>query len=73
MLQYILNKSTAFTVTLGTAVGKDGVILKFKNIGAGVVTLDGNASETIDGATTTTLSQYQAVELIAYNSGWHIL
>jgi hypothetical protein len=73
MLQYILNKGTAFTVTLGTAVGKDGVILKFKNIGAGVVTLDANASETIDGATTKALNQYDKAELIAYNGNWSVI
>ena len=61
------------TITLGTAVGFEGNILRFKNIGAGVVTVDGNASETIDGATTTTLSQYQAVSLIAYAGNWYVL
>ena len=73
LLQYICNKATAFTITLGTAVGFEGNILRFKNIGAGVVTIDGNASETIDGATTTTLSQYQAVSLIAYAGNWYVL
>ncbi len=61
-----------FTVTLpelSTVVGK---ILAIKNVGAtGTVTVDGNASETIDGATTLGLAeQYQSVLLHAGSSEW---
>ena len=65
--------STPFTVTLPAATGS-GTIFMIKNIGAAVVTVDGNASETIDGATTITLAQYSAVTLVDAASGaWDII
>jgi hypothetical protein len=45
-----------------------------KNIGTGVVTLDGNASETIDGETTQGIVfQYDAVTVYAGTSEWSII
>jgi hypothetical protein len=60
-------------VDISTAVGFDGVGLELKNIGAGLVTLDANGSETIDGSTTLQLSQYQAVALRAVSGNWYII
>ena len=38
------------------------------------ITLDGNSSETIDGAATFVLStQYESVTIISNGTGWYIL
>lgn len=66
----------AFTVTLYAASGNSGRVLKLKKTDSSVnaVTIDGNSSETIDGATTTTLStQYEIVTIICDGSNWHIV
>lgn len=69
----LCNSGSAFTITIGAiASAPNGTILRFKNIGAGVVTLDANASETIDGLSTWQLSQYSAVDIIAYNGAWYV-
>lgn len=65
-----------FTVSLPAASGKAGRIYIIKNIGTGTVTVDGNASEPIDGATTYTLnSQYQVVRIQcnAAGTGWYVI
>jgi hypothetical protein len=69
---YVCNSATAITITLPTAVNKNGCVLFFKNINTGNVTVDGNASETIDGQLTQILPQYSSFELVAYNGNWFI-
>ena len=65
--------STPFTVTLYAATGS-GKRVVVKNIGAAVVTIEGNASETIDGALNITLAQYSSVTLEDAASGaWDII
>ena len=67
--------STAFTVTLPAATSSTGQKLYIKKIdaSANAITIDGNASETIDGATTKTLSsQYASYTIICNGSGWSI-
>lgn len=66
-----------FTVTLPAATGS-GQILIFKMVGTGTnaVTLDGNASETIDGgATNATMdAQYDTITIIDGETGkWSII
>jgi len=68
--------SGAFTVTLPAAASSRDVVLKFKKIDStfSLVTIDGNASETIDGAVTTTLAtQYETLEISCDGANWHIL
>lgn len=73
-VRYICNSGSAFTVTLPAAASvSDGTIFRFKNIGAGIVTLDGNASETIDGALTLAMSQYVSIDIMEYNGAWFVL
>ena len=63
----------AFTVTLYTAVGNTNrrVTVKKTDSSANAVTIDGNASETIDGATTITLTQqYATATLTSNNANW---
>lgn len=64
------------TLTLESAVGADGRIHYFKKIdsSANTVTIDGNSSEEIDGATTKVLSsQYNAVTIVSNGTGWDIV
>lgn len=69
----VCNKGTAMTVNLPASLG-DGRRVFIKNIGAGVVTVDGNASETIDGETTQSLAQWECIEVISYVTGaWSII
>ena len=69
----VCNSGSAFTVSISAiASAPNGTMLKFKNIGAGLVTLDPNGSETIDGQLTWPLSQYSSVDLIAINGAWFV-
>jgi hypothetical protein len=66
--------SGTFTVTLPTAVGISGQYFVIKNSGSGVVTIDANASETIDGAPDFTLStQYESVTVISNGANWAVI
>ena len=70
--------ATSATVTitlLAAATAGDGFQLAVKKVdsSANAVTIDGNASETIDGATTLTLSnQYEVAVLTCDGSNWHV-
>lgn len=65
--------TTAFTITLHAATGS-GQQLRIKNIGAAAVTIDGNSSETIDGALTLVLPQYACANLVDSESGkWSLV
>ena len=58
---YTVNKATAVAVTLPAAT--IGAVINFKNIGVGIATITKAGSDTIDGATSIALSQYQAIKL----------
>jgi len=63
-----------FTITLPAASGVTGIVYNIKSISAGSVTVDGNASETIDGATTQVIStQYDSIMVQCDGSNWHII
>jgi len=64
------------TVTLlAAATAGDGFLLNIKKTGSTAnVVIDGNGAETIDGATTATLtSQYESITLVCDGSNWHII
>lgn len=69
--------SASFTVTLqAAATALDGfrIIVKKTDSTANTVTIDGNSSETIDGALTKVLSsQYDVVEIVCDGSNWNIV
>lgn len=70
------SNSGALTITLPLANDYTEYIIRVKKTdsSANVVTIDGNGSETIDGAANTTLSaQYDAVTIVSDGSNWHIL
>lgn len=66
--------SGTFTVTLPAlaSVG-DGFNVGIVNSGSGTITVDGDGSESIGGALTQTLAQYQAIDVLGDGStGWRI-
>lgn len=67
----IANKATAITFTLPAVASIDTPYL-IRNIGAGTLTLDGNASETIEGATTYTLYTGQSALIWSNGSTWRV-
>lgn len=72
---YIIDcTSGTFTVTLPASSGRTGRILIIKNSGTGTITVDGNASETIDGATTYSLAtQYATIQIVSDGTNWKII
>tara|TARA_Y100000310_G_C20687045_1_gene819707 strand:+ start:1608 stop:2663 length:1056 start_codon:yes stop_codon:yes gene_type:complete len=67
--------SGAFTFTLlAAATAGDGFRVSFKktDASANALTIDGNASETIDGATTVTIdNRYDEITVVCDGSNWH--
>ena len=71
--QKVVLCSNTITVTLPLA---DSVFtpLYIKNIGTGVITIDGNGSQTIDGTLTYALTnQWDSITLVSNGTGWFIL
>jgi hypothetical protein len=65
----------AITVTLPAAATSKGKVYSIKKIdlSANAVTIDGNASETIDGALTKIINtQWTAVSIYCNGSGWYV-
>ena len=60
------------TQTLPTAVGFAGKKYVIKNSGTGTTTVATTSSQTIDGVTTLTLTQYQCVTVISNGANWVI-
>lgn len=73
---YILlgnHATTAFTINLPAATGSCQVLV-IGNINAAVVTVDANGTETIAGALTQTLNQWDSIMICDYGTGtWNIL
>ena len=70
----LCNSVAPLTVTLPPAAGIAGRMYTIKNISLGAVTVDGNASETIDGALTSILPlQYAYIKIISDGLNWYIL
>lgn len=66
----------AFTFTLPTAVGNEGIQFFFKKTdsSANAITIDGNGSETIDGiATYLLVGQYAYIKIVSDGSNWSII
>ena len=68
--------SGAITVNLPAAADNENRMIAVKKVDSSVnaVTVDGNATETIDGATTNVLSsQYDVVMLVSDGTNWNIV
>ena len=70
---YVIYNSGSYTVTLPTAVGFAGREYKIKNNGTGLITVDPNGSETIDGSLTMILRQYDGMQIVSDGSNWVIV
>ena len=65
--------SGSFTVTLPTAVGCVGYQFVIKNTGSGTITLATTSAQTIDGASTQSISQYNALTVVSNGTNWIII
>lgn len=70
-----LCSGAGYSVVLPAAAVSTGAVMIFKKTAGGAaVTIDANASETIDGATTKALSsQYDTIVILCDGAAWHIL
>jgi hypothetical protein len=66
--------SSAYAVTLPTAVGNTGLVYTIKsNMNTGILlTVNTTSSQTIDGATSVSLSRYSSLQVISNGSNWEI-
>ena len=70
----LCDSSSNITITLPQATINTNRQYKIKNINTGVVTIDANESETIDGQLTTTINnKYDAITLICDGTQWFII
>lgn len=71
----IVNNASAVTVNLPTAVGLTGKVFTVKRLSTlNNVTIEGDGSETIDGAANLVLStQYHSATILSDGSNWHVL
>jgi hypothetical protein len=65
--------ANSFTVTLPTAVGREGREFSIKNSGAGTITVDGDGTETIDDELTQIITQWDNIVIASNNVGWRII
>jgi microcystin-dependent protein len=70
---YTIDSASASTQTLPAATGSNAVIT-VENTGTGLVTVDGNASETINGSLNQVIGQYASLKVRDYAPGkWIIM
>jgi len=67
---YTVDCNGTFTITLPTAVGITGRIYNIKNTGTGIITVDGNGSELIDGELTQLVHQWENLQIQSTGAGW---
>lgn len=58
------------TITLPTAVGVAGLEFKIVNSGSGTVTVNTTSSQTINGTSTRTLTQWQGATFVSNGANW---
>jgi hypothetical protein len=66
----------SFTITLPASSGNTGLqyFIKKTDSSGNTVTIDGNASETIDGSTTKVINtQYESISIISNGTNWYVL
>lgn len=69
----VCNSTTPFTVTLPAATGS-GQTYAVKNINTGIITLEGNSSDKIDGELNQTINQWEDIQLTDYAANaWIII
>lgn len=69
----VANSATPFTITLLAATGS-GRVVNIKNINTGLVTIEGNLSETIDSELNQPLNAFSNIQVCDYASGkWIVI
>ena len=71
--QHVCSGSSDYTVALETCSGHTGEFMSLRFTNTGVTTLDGNSSETIDGATTRKYYAGQTITLYCDGSNAHAI
>jgi len=61
------------TINLPEVASNSGLRYTIKNIGTGIVTVDGNGLETIDGSGTFDLYEDESLDIVSNGSGWFII
>ena len=72
----VLCNTGPYTVTLPAAASNTGRVYYIKNddVDGDVITIDGNASETINGSATYSLESYNhVVQIISDGTNWHVI
>ncbi len=69
----VICNSNTFTVTLPTAVGVEGKRYTVTNIGSGIITLDGNGSETIQGDLTQFIYTDETLDVVSNGTNWFVI
>jgi hypothetical protein len=64
--------ANTFTITLPDATGVAGDAYSIKNSGTGIITVDTTSAQTIDGALTQTLTQWDNLTVMSNGTGWII-
>lgn len=64
--------ANSFTVTLPTAVDREGQRFNVKNTGTGLITVDADGSELIDDAIIQTLRRWDSITVMSDGAGWII-
>ena len=66
--------SSTYAVTLPTAIGIQGLVYIIKsNMNAGILlTINTTSTQTIDGATSVTLSRYSSLQVISNGANWEV-
>lgn len=67
------NTSGANTITLPTATGAYGMYFVIKQSANANLTLAAAAAQTIDGAATQTLTQYQSLTVVSNGTNWILI
>jgi len=65
--------SGSFTVTLPTAVGCEGRIYVIDNSGGGTITVATTSSQTINGASTQSITTNSSITIYSNNANWRII
>ncbi len=70
-----ISASSDITITMPTAVGKNGITTNLKRIDSNItkVTVDTTSAQTIDGEASIQVAEYENIRLVSDNSNWHIL
>ena len=71
---YFINcTANTFDINLPTAVGASGKMYQIKNSGTGIITVNADGSETIDGNSTQDLFKDESITIISDNANWYII